>query len=91
MFIVEIYWKDAAYSSASWSVSDLHKDFGLIGLRTVGWLVEEKPDYFILACERNIEEPSFRHIIAIPKSGIKHVRKISSGKQYKVVEPAASG
>jgi hypothetical protein len=81
VFIVEILWDDAAYNSASWSAGDLRRDFGLASLSTVGWLVEEKPDCFILASERNIQESSFRHIVAIPKSCVKHIRKIRGARK----------
>lgn len=75
MQIAEITWDDASYNSSSWDRHALHKDFGLVRLVTVGWLVEEKSTCYVLAQEYNKDEDSFRHICAIPKSCISAIRK----------------
>lgn len=68
--IVIIHWWDAA----SWGNS-LHTrtdagDLGLIPLWTVGFLVAEKKDCFLIAGEEQAEDGRFRHIVSVPKNEI---------------------
>ncbi len=83
---VEIVWKDAAYNRSTWERDEIEGKFGLVELETAGWLVMEKPDCYILAMEHNISEDTFRHLCAIPKSGVRsiHPRNGHSGGKVKI-------
>jgi len=72
---VEVIWIDAAYNYSTWERDEIERKFGLVELKTVGWLVMEKPDCLVLAMEHNVSEDTFRHLCAIPKSGIKKVKR----------------
>ena len=65
---IEITWLDAAYNTSTWERDEIDRKFGLVELNTVGWLVMEKPDCYILAMEHNVDEDTFRHLCAVPKS-----------------------
>jgi hypothetical protein len=75
MIKVEIEWIDAAYNYSTWERDEIKSKFNLVALETTGWLVEERPDCYIIAMEHNVSEDTFRHLCAIPKSGIKKVTK----------------
>lgn len=75
MQVVVITWTDAAYNTGIYDKEDLH-DFGLITMTTVGYLIEEREDCYILASEHYSDQGRFRHLQAIPKSGVTQVRKL---------------
>ena len=72
---IEIIWDDAAYNNNAWERKEIDKDFGLMELASVGWLVTERPDCYVIATEYDKDQDRFRHVCAIPKSGIKSMRK----------------
>jgi len=72
---IEITWIDAAYNTSTWERDEIDPKFGLVKLETIGWLIMEKPKYYVLAMEHNIDEDTFRHLCAIPKSGIISIKK----------------
>lgn len=72
---IEITWVDASYNPSTWEKDEIERKFDLVELRTVGWLVMEKSDCYVLAMEHNMSEDTFRHLCSIPKSGIKSVKK----------------
>lgn len=59
---------DMAFSASTsvWN-SETIKDFGLVNLETVGWLIEDREDCLVLAKEIQPEEEQLRHLTAIPK------------------------
>lgn len=73
MEIAVIRWVDATYNDGAWGRKELKKDYNLVEILTVGQLFEEREDCYVLASEHQITEDTFRHIIAIPKSGIKSI------------------
>ena len=68
MRVVKIEWIDASYNSSSYDKYDV-REFGPVTLETVGWLVEERPDCYILAMELHPRD-NFRYLCSIPKSGV---------------------
>lgn len=75
MDTVRIKWIDASYSTGTWGRKDT-KDFGLKELESVGMLVEERKDCYIVAGQHDAEDDQFRHLEAIPKAGVIEVRKL---------------
>jgi len=79
MQVVEVTWIDAAYNGSCWDFKEMQNNFGLVNLKTVGYLVEERTDCYVLCLEENIGEKTYRHICALPKSGIQSVKFLTSG------------
>lgn len=75
MDTVRIEWTDAAYSEGTWSKKAI-KDFGLKELVSVGLLVENRPDCYVVAGQHDTEDDQYRLLEAIPKVCIKKVIKL---------------
>lgn len=65
---------DMSFSSGTWH-KDSVKDFGLVYLDIIGWLVEEREDCIVIASEYQSDGQQFRHLMAIPKVCIMEIRK----------------
>ena len=77
--MVEVTWKDCCMSD--WQDAKP----ALITMRTVGYVIEENEEYIAIAKEQN-DNPSYRHLSTIPKSGIveiKQLRTRRSGSGHK--------
>lgn len=75
MDTVRIEWTDAAYSEGTWG-SKAVKGFGLKELVSVGILVDNRPDCYIIAGQHDTEDDQYRLLEAIPKVCVKSVTKM---------------
>ncbi len=79
MQVISIKWIDAAYSDGTYDKDEL-KDFKTLELLTVGWLLEEREDSYLIAAERFGNRDRFKYLHTIPKSGIVEVIKLGEVK-----------
>lgn len=71
---VSIEWEDAS-SEVGWWGSNEGKDTSLIPLHTVGWLVEEHKNRYVIS--HTISKGGGRNgYICIPKAWIKKIKKV---------------
>ena len=61
-----------SYNTGVWHKDNI-KDFGLVDLDTIGWLIEDREDCIVIALEHQPNENTYRHLVAIPKVCIKEV------------------
>ena len=66
MKIVRIDLIDMAYNSDTWKRHELHL-FKPVHLSSVGFLIEEREDCYIISKDYQPDEDTFRHLSAIPK------------------------
>ncbi len=69
MQLVQITWVDAAHNNSIYDREDIQL-FGLLAMKTIGHLIEERDDCYILATELFPDGERWRHMFAIPKSGV---------------------
>lgn len=73
MQIVRIKSFDMSFNTETWDKNTI-KDFGLVELDIVGWLVEKRDDCVVIAKEHQPGEEQFRHLTAIPNVCIKEIQ-----------------
>ncbi len=71
MQTIKIQWIDSSFNNGIWDKNEI-QHFGLVTIVTVGFLVEEREDCYII-CTEYYDPVDFRRVQAIPKSGIVEV------------------
>lgn len=75
MQVVRIKSFDMSYNTGTWD-KDTIKNFGLVDLDIIGWLIEDREDCVVIASEYQPTEDTYRHLIAVPKVCIKEIKKL---------------
>lgn len=72
---VWIEWIDSMHT-AGWADRDLCESKKLSNCKTLGWLIKETKDIFIIGLSFDNQTDSFGQLLTIPKVAVKKVRKL---------------
>lgn len=83
-YLYAIEWRDHCSDDGTWKNNDKEFKQAPITFKTVGWVVEDKPEYVVLA-QSGYREKSFRctsNHMTIIKSCIKKSKRLEIGQYF---------